>query len=130
MPVTLGQAIPGKLGHIARLGSAISSNLFTQREKDWLPFELRPVITYQNTLVNHYAKPNSYAIGFGDDSIALIFDDRIVNYKFDDTNLLAAEISRLEKAGFRKMSFDVVALTLLLVIIAGLGIALIAHSTM
>lgn len=92
-------------------------------DKDWLPFEHRPVFVYHNISINTQKLPTGYTTEFSQESITLIFTDKIIEYRFNDLEKRKIEIEKLDKEGIRRIFFDKHAIIVALIMLTAVAIA-------
>lgn len=72
-----------------------------------ITFEQRPIKRFRNVVLQrrHIAPPNGFYIGVEADSVILVYENELIEYKFDNVDMLQSQIKELEALGIQRIDF-------------------------
>lgn len=87
---------------------ALFNEFMKRRDYVRIPFEHRPIRHFKNVSLRKWqiAKPNGYYIGVEADSVILVYDDELIEYKFSELDMLHRQISELDSLGVARLDFS------------------------
>lgn len=77
-----------------------------QPEYRSIPFEYRPVLRLRNIPVPQHraGAANCFYVGPMGNSVALVYDDQIVEYEFDDLSALRTQVQKIESLEIHRVN--------------------------